>query len=71
VIAGAPRVAPGAPAFAAAVEERIASAEGWLRDRRRAAWDAFSTMPKPSSQRDEDWRRPPRPGRRRGGGGNG
>jgi Fe-S cluster assembly protein SufD len=57
VIAGAPRVAPGAPAFAAAVEERIASADGWLRDRRRAAWDAFSTMPMPSSQRDEDWRR--------------
>jgi Fe-S cluster assembly protein SufD len=57
VIAGAPRVAPDAPAFAAAVEERIASADGWLRDRRRAAWDAFSTLPMPSSQRDEDWRR--------------
>jgi Fe-S cluster assembly protein SufD len=57
VIAGAPRVAPDAPAFAAAVEERIASAEGWLRDRRRAAWDAFTTLPTPSSQRDEDWRR--------------
>jgi len=71
VIAGAPRVAPDAPAFAEVVEERIASAEGWLRDRRRAAWDAFSTMPMPSSQRHEDWRRPPRLGRRRGGGGNG
>jgi hypothetical protein len=71
VIAGAGVIAPDAPAFAAVVEERIASADGWLRDRRRAAWDAFSTMPAPYSQRDEDWRRPPRPGRRRGGGGNG
>ncbi len=57
MIAGAPRVAPDAPAFAAAVEERIASADSWLRDRRRAAWDAFTTLPMPSSQRDEDWRR--------------
>ncbi len=30
MIAGAPLVAPDAPAFAAAVEARIASAEGWL-----------------------------------------
>jgi hypothetical protein len=71
VITGAPLVTPDAPAFADSVEERIASADGWLGDRRRAAWDAFSTMPAPSSQRDEDWRWPPRPGRRRGGGGNG
>jgi hypothetical protein len=71
VIAGAPRVAPDAPAFAAEVEERIASTDGWLRGRRRAAWDAFTTLPTPSSQRDEDWRWPPRPGRRRGQGGNG
>ncbi len=49
--------ATDAPAFAEVVEERIASAEGWLRDRRRAAWDAFTTMPMPSSARDEDWRR--------------
>jgi hypothetical protein len=28
-------VASDAPAFAAAVEERIASADAWLRDRRR------------------------------------
>jgi Fe-S cluster assembly protein SufD len=57
VITGAGIAAPDAPAFAGVVEERIASADGWLRDRRRAAWDAFSTMPMPSSQRDEDWRR--------------
>jgi Fe-S cluster assembly protein SufD len=57
VITRAPLAAPDAPAFADSVEERIASADGWLRDRRRAAWDAFSAMPAPSSQRDEDWRR--------------
>ena len=57
MITRTPLAAPDAPAFAAAVEERIASADGWLRDRRRAAWDAFSTMPMPSSKRDEDWRR--------------
>lgn len=61
MITRAPLVAPDAPAFADSVEECIASADGWLRDRRRAAWDAFSTMPAPSSQRDEDWRWPPRP----------
>jgi Fe-S cluster assembly protein SufD len=57
VITGAGIAAPAAPAFAEAVEERISSSDGWLRDRRRAAWDAFSTMPMPSSKRDEDWRR--------------
>lgn len=36
---------------------RLAACEGWLRDRRQSAWDAFVTMPLPSSQRDEDWRR--------------
>ncbi|MBJ7594065.1 MAG: hypothetical protein JF886_04255 [Candidatus Dormibacteraeota bacterium] len=71
MITGAGVAAPDAPAFAGVVEERIASSEGWLRDRRRAAWDAFTAMPMPSSQRHEDWRGPPRPGRRRGGGGNG
>jgi Fe-S cluster assembly scaffold protein SufB len=57
VITGSPPATPAAPAFALAVEERIATAHGSLRDRRQAAWDAFSTMPMPSSQRDEDWRR--------------
>ncbi len=57
MITGAGVAAPDAPAFAAAAEQRIAASEGWLRDRRRAAWDAFTAMPLPSSQRDEDWRR--------------
>ena len=57
MIRGAGIAAPDAPAFAEAVEERIASSEGWLRDRRRAAWDAFTALPLPASQRDEDWRR--------------
>jgi Fe-S cluster assembly protein SufD len=57
VITRAGIAAPDAPAFAEAIEERISSSEGWLRDRRRAAWDAFTAMPMPSSQRDEDWRR--------------
>jgi len=57
VITGSPPATPAVPAFALSVEERIATAHGWLHDRRQAAWDAFSTMPMPSSQRDEDWRR--------------
>ena len=57
MIAGAGVAAPDAPAFAAAAEERIAASSGWLRERRVAAWDAFCALPKPSSQRDEDWRR--------------
>ena len=57
MITGAATVTTDAPAFEAAFEARIAFAEGWLRDRRRAAWDAFTTLPMPSSQRDEDWRR--------------
>jgi len=36
---------------------RVAGSPAWLADRRRAAWDAFSAMPAPSSSRDEDWRR--------------
>ena len=36
---------------------RVATSPAWLADRRRAAWDAFSAMPAPSSSRDEDWRR--------------
>ncbi len=55
---GAPGgVASDAPAFAEAFETRIATTEGWLGDRRRAAWDAFTALPLPSSKRDEDWRR--------------
>ena len=57
MITGAGAVAPVAGALAAAVDDRIAAGGGWLGDRRRAAWDAFTTMPPPSSQRDEDWRR--------------
>jgi Fe-S cluster assembly protein SufD len=57
VITAAGIAPPEATAFAEAIEDRIAASEGWLRDRRRAAWDAFSAMPLPSSQRDEDWRR--------------
>jgi Fe-S cluster assembly protein SufD len=57
VINGATGVATDAPAFEEAAQGRIASSTGWLRDRRQAAWDAFTAMPMPSSQRDEDWRR--------------
>ena len=57
MINGATGVATDAPAFAGAAQGRIASSTGWLRDRRQAAWDAFTAMPMPSSQRDEDWRR--------------
>lgn len=37
--------------------QRIDSSPDWLAQRRRAAWDAFESLPWPSSQRDEDWRR--------------
>jgi Fe-S cluster assembly protein SufD len=57
VISDAPGVATDAPAFEDGAQGRIASSTGWLRDRRQAAWDAFTAMPMPSSQRDEDWRR--------------
>jgi Fe-S cluster assembly protein SufD len=40
-----------------ALEARVATSPQWLADRRRAAWDAFTAMPMPSSSRDEDWRR--------------
>jgi Fe-S cluster assembly protein SufD len=49
--------APGAEALAAAAEQLLTSSEPWLADRRCAAWDAFTTMPLPSSKVDEDWRR--------------
>ena len=57
MISGGQSAVADAPAFAVDAEQRIVSASGWLRDRRRAAWDAFTSMPMPSSQRDEDWRR--------------
>lgn len=40
-----------------AVTQRIKASPPWLADRRTAAWDAFSALPMPSSQHDEDWRR--------------
>ena len=49
--------APDAEALAAAAEQLLTSSVPWLRDRRRAAWDAFTAMPMPSSRTDEDWRR--------------
>lgn len=55
--AQATAAAAGSPALAAAFDQRASESSGWLRDRRQAAWDAFATMPLPSSQRDEDWRR--------------
>jgi len=42
---------------AAAVEARAADAPAWLAERRRAAWDAFTSLPMPDHMRDEDWRR--------------
>lgn len=39
------------------VRLRAETSPDWLAQRRRAAWDAFESMPWPSSQRDEDWRR--------------
>ncbi|HEX6538834.1 MAG TPA: Fe-S cluster assembly protein SufD [Candidatus Dormibacteraeota bacterium] len=38
-------------------QQRADSSPDWLAQRRRAAWDAFESLPWPSSQRDEDWRR--------------
>lgn len=57
MIGGIQAVAPDAVALAAAAEQLAASSPPWLRDRRRSAWDAFSSMPLPSSRLDEDWRR--------------
>lgn len=37
--------------------QRVDSSPDWLAQRRRAAWDAFESLPWPSTQRDEDWRR--------------
>jgi len=48
------------PAAALGQEVAAARAEAspaWLAARRRIAWDAYETIPMPSSQRDEDWRR--------------
>ena len=39
------------------LEARLAGSPSWLADRRSTAWDAFTALPKPSSARDEDWRR--------------
>ncbi len=39
------------------VATRAGASPTWLASRRRAAWEAFSTLPWPSSLRDEDWRR--------------
>jgi Fe-S cluster assembly protein SufD len=50
----------GSPAAALGQEVAAARAEAsppWLAARRRIAWDAYETIPMPSSQRDEDWRR--------------
>ena len=57
VMIGAPEAAAGETPFTEAAARRGEASTGWLRDRRQAAWDAFSAMPLPSSQRDEDWRR--------------
>ncbi len=40
-----------------AVAPRIAGAPAWLAERRRAAWDAYTALPRPDRTRDEDWRR--------------
>ncbi len=42
---------------AAAVEARAAGDPAWLAERRRAAWDAFTSLPMPDHMTDEDWRR--------------
>lgn len=41
------------------LEQRIAESPEWLAKRRRLAWKAFQELPRPSSARDEDWRRTP------------
>jgi Fe-S cluster assembly protein SufD len=40
-----------------AVTTRAANAPAWLAARRRAAWEAYTTLPMPDRTRDEDWRR--------------
>jgi Fe-S cluster assembly protein SufD len=52
-LADSPAVALGQEVAAARAE----ASPGWLAARRRIAWDAYETIPMPSSQRDEDWRR--------------
>ncbi|HZS14137.1 MAG TPA: Fe-S cluster assembly protein SufD [Candidatus Dormibacteraeota bacterium] len=42
---------------ATAVEARAAGDPAWLAERRRAAWEAFASLPMPDHMRDEDWRR--------------
>lgn len=39
------------------LERSLADAPAWLEERRRAAWNAFTALPLPSSSTDEDWRR--------------
>jgi Fe-S cluster assembly protein SufD len=39
------------------VRLRAETSPDWLAQRRRAAWDAFESLPWPSSHSDEDWRR--------------
>ncbi|MFN2583095.1 MAG: Fe-S cluster assembly protein SufD [Candidatus Dormibacteria bacterium] len=39
------------------VNARAEASPAWLAQRRHAAWDAYESLPWPSSQRDEDWRR--------------
>lgn len=53
-VAGGPMAAELGPEMAAA---RATASPPWLAARRQAAWDAYTTLPMPSSQRDEDWRR--------------
>jgi Fe-S cluster assembly protein SufD len=52
-LADSPAVALGQEVAAARAE----ASPAWLAARRRIAWDAYDTIPMPSSQRDEDWRR--------------
>jgi Fe-S cluster assembly protein SufD len=53
-VASGPAKAALGPEVAAA---RAQSSPSWLAARRRSAWDAYTSLPMPSSQRDEDWRR--------------
>jgi Fe-S cluster assembly protein SufD len=52
-LADPPRAALGQEVAAARAE----ASPAWLAARRRIAWDAYESIPMPSSQRDEDWRR--------------
>ena len=46
-----------APLDREVVQARVSASPEWLARRRQAAWDAYESLPWPSSQRDEDWRR--------------